>query len=99
MTGGAWAERPSELYDPSPLLQQKRSRTLCAQEEGMMLFLLNDYSDQVPAPGFAPLPPRSAKRRRTRLLPGSCGLLQPLPSHAGTARGGISCWLPCSTSC
>ena len=49
----------------------------------MMLFLLNDYSEQVSGPGIAPLPAKASKRRRTVLLPGSCGFVQPLPSTAG----------------
>lgn len=49
----------------------------------MMLFLLDDYSDHLPAPGFSPLPPKATSRQRTRLLPGSCGFVQPLPSSAG----------------
>lgn len=49
----------------------------------MMLFLLDDYSDHLPAPGFAPLPAKAATRQRTRLLPGSCGLVQPLPNSPG----------------
>ena len=49
----------------------------------MMMFLLDDFSDHLPAPGFAPLPAKAATRQRTRLLPGSCGLLQPLPSKPG----------------
>ena len=53
------------------------------QEEGVMLMQLRDYSDEVNGPGFVPIPAKEAKRARTKLLPGSCLIIQPMPSNPG----------------
>jgi hypothetical protein len=56
---------------------------LCRQEEGVMLMQLRDYSDEAKGPGFVPIPGKEAKRARTKLLPGSCLIIQPMPSNPG----------------
>jgi len=53
------------------------------QEEGVALLQLRDYSDEATGPGFVPIPARAAKRARTKLLPGSCAVIEPLPGNPG----------------
>lgn len=54
------------------------------QEEGALVIALRDYSQEIPSPGVDALPPRSTKRRRIQLLPGSASIIQPYPCTAGT---------------
>lgn len=67
------------------------------QEEGALVVTMNDFSEGVPAAGLAQLPPRSARRRRIQLLPGSASILQPYPCTAGDTLAG-SC-APCTFPC
>ena len=52
----------------------------------MALLQLRDYSDEVAGPGFVPIPAKASKRARTKLLPGSCAIIEPRPSSAGESR-------------
>lgn len=50
------------------------------QTEGVILISLEDAGDRLAAvPGCAPLPPKSKTRRRGHILPGSSGIMRPLP--------------------
>ena len=51
-----------------------------------MLMQLRDYSDEVTGPGFVPIPAKAGKRARTKLLPGSCLIIQPMPGNPGAAQ-------------
>ena len=56
----------------------------------MALLQLRDYSDEATGPGFVPVPAKAAKRARTKLLPGSCAVIEPLPGNPGESRRGPS---------
>ena len=56
------------------------------QEEGVALLQLRDYSDEAVGPGFRPIPAKAAKRARTKLLPGSCAVIEPVPGSPGESR-------------
>ena len=49
----------------------------------MALLQLRDYSAEATGPGFVPIPAKASKRARTQLLPGSCAVIEPLPSTPG----------------
>ena len=59
-----------------------------------MLVQLRDYSDEVTGPGFVPIPAKEAKRARTKLLPGSCLIIQPMPGNPGAHLSQVTCALP-----
>lgn len=52
----------------------------------MALLQLRDYSDEAMGPRFVPIPAKAAKRARTKLLPGSCAVIEPLPSNSGASQ-------------